>query len=378
MVRFLLENCNHSATDISICLDHIVDLFDRYQIKVVGFAADGGAPCQTALKKWMSKRRIGSRWFVVYPFSDFDHLIKTIRNRLHAGEIKTNMQKVKWQILNDEYVHFPHDLKASIHLDAIRLKDKMNSKHLRMICSAQLSQYLFQKANTKAGDEKRDYQNLSMFLLKLSTYLMVFSPSNNLDNATRYQQLHDATEFLIGNCEYAKVTGMSQNALDSLVMNKKSFRLLMNEKDLADNVDWSKFSSFALERLFSIARARNNSPSSQELGADLNKIAAQSHRESLGREGLGFSPGRRKTIYSEDSKGTSSISPEKSTLVYVGPQGIKKRGKLTCDDKILKLVGQKQVNMLKNTHKEKQLTLRASQRTPIDSSGKIKKISTKE
>jgi hypothetical protein len=102
----------------------------------------------------------------------------------HAGEIKTNMQKVKWQILNDEYVHFPHDLKASIHLDAIRLKDKMNSKHLRMICSAQLSQYLFQKANTKAGDEKRDYQNLSTFLLKLSTYLMVFSPSNNLDNAT--------------------------------------------------------------------------------------------------------------------------------------------------------------------------------------------------
>ena len=69
--------CKHSSVQIIECLDHIIKTLEENEVHVIGLSADGGALCQSALKSWNKYRKINGRIYIVYCFSDYDHLCKT-------------------------------------------------------------------------------------------------------------------------------------------------------------------------------------------------------------------------------------------------------------------------------------------------------------
>ena len=109
----------------------------------------------------------------VFPFSDYDHLMKTIHNRIYTRKIKINGHILDWNILVEIYTNLPSDLKSKIHADNITLKDKMNSHHLRMIYSKELSDYIISKSVfMDISAQKIDYFHLGIFLCHILCFLV--------------------------------------------------------------------------------------------------------------------------------------------------------------------------------------------------------------
>ena len=264
-------------------------------------------------------------------------------------------------------------MKASIHGDAITLQDKMNSSHLRSICNFELSIWIFEYAKSFKSNQKTDLDNLALFLYVLSDYLSAFGSKSGLTCYQRFQKIIFATNFLCGKNTALKVTGMTRNALDGLTMNMNSFEDIMKNSDLREKVRWDKFSSFCVERIFSVVRSRNSSPSSYELGRDIKQISAESMRRS--RSGvIGFAFPNRKVTYSSETNSNQPSIRVKSTLVYSNAKRSKTLKKLTDQEKKDVRNGLEKVSKLKNIYKERQLNLRANLKRPTCTKGTIKKL----
>jgi hypothetical protein len=108
----------------------ITKVLDKYDVHVVALIADGGASCQTALKPFNLARNIG---YTIFPFSDYDHLVKTTRNHLHAGEISINGVKLEWSMIVKEWEN-SSEVQKWIKTVVVHLKSQTATRLSKKTC----------------------------------------------------------------------------------------------------------------------------------------------------------------------------------------------------------------------------------------------------
>ena len=144
---------------------------------------------------------------------------------------------------------------------------------------------------------------------------MAFGAHNGLSSDERYKKILFSTNFLSGSTTTLKITEMTTNALDGLLMNINSFTDIMKDHDLSFKVNWSKFSSFYAEKIFIYIRGKISSPSSFELGHEIKSLAAESMRRERDGE-IVFRFPKRKVTYTAESNKNGPKMLTKAKLVY--------------------------------------------------------------
>ena len=89
----------------------------------------------------------------------------------------------------------------------------------------------------------------------------------------------------------------------------------MKDHDLSSKVNWSKFSSFCVEKIFIYIRGKILSPSSFEIGREIKSLAAESMRRERDGE-IVFRFPKRKVTYTAESNKNGPKMLTKAKLVY--------------------------------------------------------------
>ena len=122
---------NDDYSDIVEVIKSTYELLWENNIKLRIVAADGGRSCRKALKMLLENPVLIK--YKLLPFTDADHLIKTVRNKLSRSEIKCNNKKLDWSILEKLW---RKDKELQLLMDFNSFypeKDKMRSDWMRQI-----------------------------------------------------------------------------------------------------------------------------------------------------------------------------------------------------------------------------------------------------
>lgn len=258
---------NDSYTDLVKVLKDAYDILWGCGIKLRIVISDGGSSCRKALKSLIEDPKL--RYMRLIPFSDGDHLMKTIRNKTAKGDVQCNGIGLKWQILKDLW---KGDKKLQDMFEwntLIPQKDKMRSDWMRSIMKNTL---LVEKLKLKSDVLKNngdlvgsiDHLNLSMFLKNTNDYLTAWeSLDEKLTHVQRYNVIYNATQFLTGHNKDFIISNLTDKAVDGLLMNLSSWSALLEwliQKGQEKILCWRVVSTMTLENFFSRVRSINNNP----------------------------------------------------------------------------------------------------------------------
>jgi hypothetical protein len=152
-----------------------------------------------------------------------------------------------------------------MHADAISVKDKMSSSHLRQVFCIQTVNHLVLKSHTLSGESKVDYVQLASFIHTCTRHLEAWeSIEKSLSHTERSNIIYETTQILIGKDPMRFVSGMTLESVQSLSMNERSWRDLMeilsNDAELSKEIVFRSFSTLIVENFFSILRGKISSP----------------------------------------------------------------------------------------------------------------------
>jgi hypothetical protein len=294
-----------------------LEILDKNHCPVVGVCADGGSCCRAVLRKFESKRKINGKWCRILPWSDYDHLLKTIRNSLKEKKIFMNSRLLLWSILDTEWNATNSPLLSWIHADAISVKDKMSSAHLRQVFCIQTATYLFSKGQTMSGESKTDYVQLASFIHTCTQHLEAWESIDiSLLHAERYKIISETTQILSGKDEIRKICGMTVESLQSLSMNEASWKdlieMLSIDAELSREIVFRSFSTLIVENFFSILRGKISSPTWMDFQSLFGAVTSELMKQHQGNK-IGFNSGRR-----PKGKGSKGNSYAKETISDIG------------------------------------------------------------
>ncbi len=294
-----------------------LEILDKNNCPVVGVCADGGSCCRAVLKKFENKQKINGKWYKILPWSDYDHLLKTIRNSLQGKKIFMNSRLLLWSILDTEWNATNSPLLNWIHADAISVKDKMSSAHLRQVFCIQTADYLVLKSRTLTGECKLDYVQLASFIYTCTRHLEAWeSIDGSLLHTERSNIIYETTQILTGKDPIRKISGMTLESLQSLSMNEASWysliEMLSDDAELSKEIVFRSFSTLIVENFFSILRGKISSPTWMDFQSLFGTVTSELMKQHQGNR-IGFNSGRR-----PKGKGSKGNSYAKETISDIG------------------------------------------------------------
>jgi hypothetical protein len=229
--------------------------------------ADGGASCRKALQYLLSD--VTMKDLGILPFTDLDHLLKTIRNKTAKCVVKVNGRTLDWKRIHTLW-GLRRELQDCIEEEAFYPeRDKMQSSWMReILCNPVLlrciDEYVVELVGSNKPDEARAYEDLGVFLNATFAYLHAWeSKDQKFTHDKRYEAIYDVTELLLGRDKAHTITGLTQKALDGLTINVDSWLKLitfLRSNEHLDRLNWRAVGTMALENFFSKMRAVNPNP----------------------------------------------------------------------------------------------------------------------
>lgn len=391
----LMSNIDNSSTmplfwmpfannlkDIRESIMKMVPHLENVGLKICAMVSDGDFSCQSLIKD----AHIALK--TVHPFSDYDHLLKTIRNNMCPNSNKKDKRKktsakdrqtykmtlttgeaieIKWTHIIDCWNENnilrmpPYNIPKGAIIDIV---DLMSSQYMQVVFSQMLSKYFITKS-TNIDDSnsqlRKEYFVLGKFIGLCADYFQSFDSSDQTTLDQRLSTIYDTTDVLL------KVDGLTPNAKRGLKMNKTSLKQLVKElelKGMKSLLVTRGLSTLTVENFFSKSRARNPNPNIAEFSRDFDKIANELQKDNHADQ-LNYNIKLTNTQQHHYSKRIGSKSPpmkplgrRKRKIGSKGRRGVMKPNKQqTIEVKV-------QLKSVENSNQPSGMNLRASYSKP--------------
>ena len=266
-------------------LPDVVDIFTSNGFEILGVCSDGDFCCKKICNVVKQKHPN------VYPLSDFDHLLKTIRNNLCSNQFKSSRERSKNEIvyyLDGVPLHWKYIVDFWLEDDNLRMKpyyifkeaiidlqDVMSSSFMQKVFSIPLAKYLQDKSETfEVSDpqKSKEIQALSQFIDNCANYFKAFDDPNyeQYPIDVRMKTIIANTNFLIH-----KVKGLTSNARLGLKMNLDSLQQIYErakQLQIVNKLRLRSLSTLCCENFFSKVRNINPNPTVKQVEKIFDKV----------------------------------------------------------------------------------------------------------
>jgi hypothetical protein len=215
---------NDVYSDIVEVIRNTYEVLWGYGIKLKIVSADGGSSCRKALRQLVEDTELAHMKLI--PFSDCDHLFKTLRNKLAKNHVKCNERTLNWDLIRKvwkEDVGLQGVLPVSC-LDPA--KDKQRSDWMRWVCHEPVVVQHLRDAAANRGDGQKDEATdlfyLAEFLHNTNKYIEAWDGKEKTD-LDRFTDIYKSSQFFFGCNKDFIISGLTDKARAGIMLNLASW-----------------------------------------------------------------------------------------------------------------------------------------------------------